>query len=171
MKRRLNNRTLNVCILAFALVAAMSSAEVGAKNERDTSSPGPIPAATPGTYSGYKGVKIGMSTDDARKLLGLPKEKGDVQDYFVYSDNETAQVVYDNTHQVITVSVTYIGKISSVPTPKDIFGEDAAAKPDGSIMKMVRYPKNGYWISYNRTAGDDPIVMITTQKIFGNADN
>ena len=34
---------------------------------------------------------------------------------------------------------------------KDVFGEDVPAKADGGVSKMVRYPKAGYWISYNMT--------------------
>jgi hypothetical protein len=29
----------------------------------------------------------------------------------------------------------------------------------------VRYPKEGYWVSYSRTAGDTPIISITIQKM------
>jgi hypothetical protein len=170
MKRQPIDRITNVCILVITLLIAASSAAVGLEKQVEAHRILPEPAATP-SYSGYKGVKIGMPADDARKLLGTPKEKGDSQDYYVYSENETAQVIYDTAHTVTTISVTYIGKASSIPVPKDVFGEDAAPKPDGSITKMVRYPKNGYWISYNRTAGDDPIVMVTAQKMNGSPEN
>jgi hypothetical protein len=30
---------------------------------------------------------------------------------------------------------------------------------------MVKYPKAGYWISYLKTGGDQPLVMITVQKM------
>jgi hypothetical protein len=129
----------------------------------------PNPLPTP-SYSGYKGVKIGMTDEEARKLLGVPKEKNDGQDYYVYSENESAQVVYDGNHKVTVVSVTYIGKSSSIPTPKAVLGEDAAAKPDGSITKTVKFPKDGFTVTYNRTAGDDPLVMVTVQKIYGNPE-
>jgi len=29
----------------------------------------------------------------------------------------------------------------------------------------VRYPKAGYWVSYNRTAGNSPMITITMQAI------
>jgi hypothetical protein len=122
-------------------------------------------------YAGYKGVQIGMIADEARKKLGTPREKADDKDYFVFSDNESVQIYYDAAHAVTTISVNYIGNMSAVPKPKDVFGIDAEAKPDGSISKMVRYTKAGYWVSYNRTAGEDPIVMITMQKINGPSDN
>lgn len=129
-----------------------------------------MPAATP-IYSGYKGVKVGITADETRKLLGAPKEKSDESDYFVFSDKESAQVYYHSSHAVIAVSVTYVGKGGSIPTPKDVFGDDAEVKPDGSIMKFVRYPTNGFWVSYNRTAGDDPLIIITVQKIAGSPES
>jgi hypothetical protein len=115
--------------------------------------------------NGYKGVTIGMSAADARAKLGNPKEKSDEQDYYVFSDKETAQVLYDTDHTVRTISVNFIGKIDAAPTPKAVIGGDIPASPDGSINKMVQFPKAGYWVSYLRTAGDDPMVVITIQKM------
>ena len=170
MKRQFTSRGANVCVLTVTLVLAVLSTVFLSRGRVDASSVLPVPAATP-TYSGYKGVKIGMSTDEARKLLGTPKEKGDLQDYYVYSENEVAQVMYDAAHTVTAISVTYMGKGSSIPLPKDVFGEDAEVKPDGSIVKIVRYPKNGFWISYNRTAGADPIIIVTAQKLNGSPED
>ena len=125
----------------------------------------PTPADKP-PYSAYKGVTIGTKTDEARAKLGGPKEKSDEQDFFEFSSREAAQVYYDAaTHSVTAVMVTYSGKLDGVPTPRDVFGEDAEAKPDGGIFKMVRYPKAGFWISYNKTAGDDPMVIIALNKM------
>lgn len=170
MKRSFSNRRTSVCILVFTVAAAVAAVKVGANDDSRVRPGSPIPSATP-IYYGYKGVKIGMTDEEARKLLGVPKEKSDSQDYFVYSENESAQTVYDSAHKVTAVSVTYLGQSPSIPTPKAVFGEGVDAKPDGSIFKMVRYPKDGFFVSYNKTAGEDPIVMITVQKIYGNPDN
>ena|SRR3982751_2303363 len=123
------------------------------------------PTPDKASYAGYKGVTIGLSADEARKKLGNAKDKSDAQDFYVYSDNESVQVYYDTTKNVSLVSVSYVGKVDGIPSTKEVFGEDIAAKADGSVFKMVRYPKAGYFISYNKTAGDDPIVTITVQKI------
>ena len=48
---------------------------------------------------------------------------------------------------------------------KQILGSDLEAKADGSVYKMVRFPKAGYWLSYNRTGGAAPMTSITLQKI------
>jgi hypothetical protein len=108
---------------------------------------------------------IGLSAEEARRKLGDPKDKSDTQDFFVYGENESAQVFYDKDHNVSLVSVSFIDKIDAAPTPKQVFGEEVSPNPDGSIFKAVRYPKAGYWISYNRTGGDNPVVTVTVQKL------
>jgi hypothetical protein len=114
-------------------------------------------------FAGYKGVMIGMKMDDARTKLGTPKDKSDSEDYYVYSDNESVQVLYGPDKTVRVLSINYIGK--GAPTPAEILGVDVAAKPDGGINKMVKYPKSGFWISYLKTGGNDPMTVITVQKM------
>jgi hypothetical protein len=116
-------------------------------------------------YVEYKGVRIGMETGEVRKKLGDPTDKGDVQDYFVFSEKESAQVFYDKTHKVMAVSVNYVGEANGAPLPMVVLGTEIEAKADGALHKMVRYPQAGYWVSYNRTAGADPLVTVTMQKI------
>jgi len=114
-------------------------------------------------FAGYKGVMIGMKMDDARTKLGTPKDKSDSEDYYVYSDNESVQVLYGPDKTVRVLSINYLGK--GAPTPTEILGMDVTAKPDGGINKMVKYPKSGFWISYLKTGGNDPMTVITVQKM------
>jgi len=114
-------------------------------------------------YAGYKGVMIGMPMADARTKLGTARDKSDSEDYYVYSDNENCQVLYGNDKTVRVISITYLGK--NAPTAKDIFGVDAEAKPDGGINKRIEYPKSGFWVSYLRTKGSDPMVVVTVQRM------
>jgi hypothetical protein len=46
-----------------------------------------------------------------------------------------------------------------------VLGAELQARDDGSMYELKRYPDAGYWVSYNRTAGDKPIVTITMQKM------
>lgn len=116
-------------------------------------------------FSSYKEISVGMKADAVRTKLGKPRDMSDTNDYFVFSDNESAQVLYDTNHTVRVISVNYTGNLSSAPKPKDIFGADVEIKPDGSINKMVKFPKLGYWVSYLRTGGDDPMIIVTIQKM------
>jgi hypothetical protein len=52
-----------------------------------------------------------------------------------------------------------------IPSCKDVLGADAEKKTDGSVYKLIRYPKAGYWVSYSRTAGSDATVTVTMQRI------
>jgi hypothetical protein len=113
----------------------------------------------------YKGVRIGMEADEVRKKLGNPADKGDVQDFYQFSEKESAQVYYDKGHKVMAVSINYVGDNSGAPMPSVVLGSEIEAKADGAMYKMVRYPEAGYWVSYNRTGGDDPLVTVTMQKI------
>lgn len=128
-------------------------------------------AAAPSTenelivFKDYRGVALGMTADEVRKKLGDPRDKGDEQDFYMFNETETLQIVYDKTKKVVTISADFMNPGSSVPTAKQVFGADVEAKADGSVYRMVRYPKAGYWVSYNRTSGDTPLTTVTLQKI------
>lgn len=116
----------------------------------------------------YRGVQIGWLADEVRKKLGTPADKGEEQDLYVFNEKELCQVQYDKTTRKVTaISVDFLNGASSVITPEQVFGSDFEQKPDGSKYKLVRYPKAGYWVSYNRTAGDSPMITITMQKLQG----
>ena len=81
------------------------------------------------------------------------------------NDAESAQIFYDKTKKVMAISANFLRGAQNVPTPKVLFGEELAAKPDGSLYKLTRYPKAGYWLSYSKTAGESPLISVTLQKI------
>lgn len=117
-------------------------------------------------YANYKGVALGMSRETARDTLSHLQEKGNQQDYFVFSEKETAQVYYDDKGLVKAVSVDYLGNADLAPPAATVLGETPVAKSDGSIYVRKDYPAVGYWVSYSRTAGTNPIVTITMQRLW-----
>lgn len=141
-------------LLAFAAVCAAQGPAPRANQEKAEEPP----------FHEYKGVRIGMTADEARKKLGNPTDKSDRQDYYALNDNESCEVYYDDTQKVYAVKVTYLGG-NAIPEPKKILGIEADSKQDGSLYKMMRFPKVGYWVSYTRTAGDSPMTLVTMQKI------
>lgn len=116
-------------------------------------------------FQDYRGVKLGWVADEVRKKLGNPANKADDQDYYIFNENERAQVYYDKDRQVTAISVDFMNGASGILTPQQVFGGDIEAKSDGSKSRLVRYPKAGYWVSYSRTAGDSPIISVTMQKL------
>jgi len=115
-------------------------------------------------FKDYRGITIGMSTDETRSKLDRLK-KGDGQDFLVFSEHESAQIYYDASGKVTAISIDYFGDKNGAPPPEAVLGTTIQAKPDGSLYQLNRYPEAGYWVSYNRTAGDKPIVTITMQKM------
>jgi hypothetical protein len=167
MSRLLLNPTAGSRIptLLFAmatLLFALSSAN--AQVRKGTGGGTTTPEEPSGSFNEYRGVQLGMVSDDVRKKLGDPKDKGEEQDFYVFDETETAQIVYDKTHKVVTISADFMNSNKAL-SAKQVLGADVEAKADGSVYKMVRYPKAGYWLSYNRTSGNSPMITITLQKI------
>ncbi len=147
--------------------AQPAKTEIAGTKKSASFTPGDVkatPVVAP-LWRDYKGVRIGMNAAEVRDTLDHLKAGGDSQDFFVFSDTESAQVFYDAEGKVRAVSVTYAGNDSDRPLPTTVFGEEIQANADGSIYKMGRYPEAGYWVSYSRTAGDSQIVTVTMQKI------
>ena len=160
----LHARTRRPALSAFALalLAALALLPTALAQK-----PAPAPAdkaqdAPP--FSSYKGVRIGMAADEARKLLGNPTDKDDKQEVFAVGDQESCQVYYDAAKKVSAVSITYFST-KAVPAVKSVLGEEPEAKQDGSLYKLIRFPKAGFWVSYTRTSGDAPMTIIAMQKI------
>lgn len=114
-------------------------------------------------FTDYRGVKIGMSAEEVRAKLDEVK-KGDKQDFFVFSEREQAQIYYDDKGKVTAISIDYFDA-SNAPAPDAVLGAGIQAKDDGSMYQLNRYRDAGYWVSYNRTAGDKPVISITVQKM------
>lgn len=115
-------------------------------------------------FSDYKGVRIGMTADEAHKRLG----KGtriDEQEFYVINEKETAQLAFDKTNKVVGISVDYLEGVGA-PDYRSVVGPEITVKPDGSIHKVVRYEQLGFWVSYSRTTSTAVMmVSITIGKI------
>jgi hypothetical protein len=154
---------ISVLVLIFTASRAkgQTSQEVAtamSPSTKNTASP------TDPVFSDYRGVKIGMSAEEVRATLNNVK-KGEGQDFLVFSERESAQIYYDDKGKVMAISIDYFGENSNAPAPDVVLGVGLQAKPDGSMYQLNRYPEAGFWVSYNRTAGDKPIVTITMQKM------
>lgn len=115
-------------------------------------------------YMEYRGVRLGMSDEATRAKLGAAAVQESEQDFFVFSENESAQICYDAAHKVVTISVDYSGGIGA-PDHKDVVGGTLEKTAHGSLYRMVRYESLGFWVSYNRGTGTVATVTLTLQKI------
>lgn len=155
-----------ICGLALLVSGALTFIVLAPITTRAQRSKTPLdePEKAP-AFSDYKGVRIGMGTEESRKKLGNPRDKSAEQDFYVFNDTQAVQVFYDKAGAVSAISIDFMSGATGIPSPKEVLGTDADAKPDGSLYKLLRYPKAGYWVSYSRTAGDSPTTTITMQKI------
>jgi hypothetical protein len=149
---------LTVVLIAVNAVSVTAQRKTGAP-------PAVIAEEASGSFHVYRGIQLGMTADEVRQKLGEPKDKGTEQDFYVFNEWETAQIVYDKSQKVVTISADFLTQSPDVLTAKQVFGADIEAKPDGSGYKLVRFPKAGYWLSYNRTSGTSPMTTVTLQKI------
>ena len=153
-------------VVILSVIGTVSSASAQARGEKSRK---PIANAFNGDakqeplFAEYKGVRIGMDAAEVRDKLGKPAIKADDGDYYIFSDTETAQIAYDETHKVRCISVDYTNGVGA-PDYRNVVGSEMTVRPDGSIYKMVRYQERGFWVSYNRSVGPVVTVTITIQK-------
>lgn len=152
-------------ILATLLVLIIWGSLVGAQGQtKRLANATAAQAADEPLYRDYKGVSIGMTMTEVRAKLGEPKELADAQFFYVFSEKETAQIFFDEAKKVKAISIDFIGEGSGAPGCSSVVGIQVQPMPNGSVYKLIRYAKYGYWVSYNRTAGTSPIITITIQK-------
>jgi hypothetical protein len=165
------SRSSNLWILARVTLAGLCLLVAGTSVTAQTTRKTPASGAASGgnddpVLLDYRGIQIGWIADEVRKKLGTPVDKGDEQDLYVFNEKEMCSVIYDKaTRKVTAISIDFMNGASNPITPQQVFGSDVETKSDGSKYRLVRYPKAGYWVSYNRTAGDTPMITITMQKI------
>jgi len=152
--------------LAWFLVGTLTFIALGADISRAqrTRTAAAEPEDQP-AFVEFKGVRIGMTADEARKKLGNPRDKSVEQDLYIFNDTQAVQVFYDKAGTVSAISIDFMAGASGIPSAKAVLGTEAETRTDGSAYKMLRYPKAGYWVSYSRTAGSSPTTTITMQKI------
>ncbi len=113
----------------------------------------------------YRGVFIGTDRDVVHEKLGKPENEYPGEDNFKLSDNESVRVFFDDAKKVKAIVITYSGQLDAAPKPNDVIGEPIEPRADGGMYKMVRVEDKGFWVSYVKTAGDNPSVMITVQSL------
>lgn len=154
-------------LFCFAVAAAQAqtttdapqTASLQAKNEEVKTAPAPL-------VKDYKGVAIGMTEDEVKDKLGKPELNDNTGFFYIFSDEERAQISFDAEKKVNMIAVFYSPDNENTPKYADVFGQESVAptKDDGSIYNLVSYPQAGYWIAYSRLAGDNALVTVTMQK-------
>lgn len=155
-----------VCFMVCALIVLVCGTKVNAQRQTDKSKM--VKAHTEEVqqplYREYRGVRLGMTAEETRAKLGTPVLKSDDQDFYVLSENETAQIAYNADHKVVTISTDYTGGVGA-PDYMTVVGAGLQERPDGSKYKTVQYDAEALWVIYNKSAGTVPLVTITLQRV------
>ncbi len=157
--RLFQGRTSRLTLLLVGTLTFIVLAADPARAQRRTT-----PAAEPEdqpAFAEFKGVRLGMTADEARKKLGSPRIKDADQDLYVFNDTQAVQVFYDKAGAVSAISIDFMSGANSIPSAKEVLGSEADTRKDGSVYKMLRYPKAGYWVSYSRTAGNFTLRRVS----------
>ena len=96
---------------------------------------------------------------EVRAKLVEPTFKDDTLDFYVISENESTQIAYDATHKVKTISTDYANGVGA-PNYLSVVGAELVQRPDGSLYRLVRYEKEGFWVSYNKSPGGTVTITI-----------
>lgn len=158
-------RMLAALILFALVIFALGSLLTRAQNDPNIGRLGISATTTDAPFMReYRGVSLGMTAEETRRKLGEPADKSDQQDFYTFTETESAQIFYDAARKVMAISAHYVGDGAGTPSPKSVFGEEAQPRADGSVYKIVKYIRAGYWVSYNRTGGDLPLVTVSLRK-------
>src|SRR5215204_4182850 len=149
---RLSIRPIELVFFAIGVILLLMFAIVAKGQNGHSQAQQPL-------YREYRGVRLGMTAEEARAKLGVPAMMSDEQDFYVFSANETAQLGYAE-QKVVTISTDYTSGIG-VPDYKSVVGEGLLHRPDGSLFRMAIYDSEHFWVSYNKSASVVPTVTIT----------
>ena len=165
MRKSLDRSRISMSELIFLLIGIILILALGrlAKGQTEVSGAKTLKAVEQvqqPLYREYRGVRLGMTATEVRAKLGEPALKSNEQDFFVVSANETAQIAYNATQKVMTISVDYAGGVGA-PDYKSVVGEGLTQRPDGALFKMAMYDSERFWVTYSKSATTTPIVTIT----------
>ena len=165
MKRNNNDRVLAVLVLFVMSTLLVLVWGPNAQAQKSRAATNTLPEARQQPlYTEYKGVRLGMTVEEARAKLGKPTFSDNELDYFVLSETETVQIGFDAQRKVKIISVDYLNG-TGAPDPKSVVGADLETRANGSLYRVVYYESQGFWVSYSRTAGPVIIVTVTIQKM------
>ena len=157
-------------LICFFSAVSFGQTEATAQNEiKKDAIQAEKPVGFQPVFTEYKGIIIGMAADEVRDKINIkPKIEDKDGFYYVFSDNEAMQIVLDENKKVKVISIIYSGEESGAPTYEAVFGKDVPLEtsPDGRTYKLIRYPQSGFWVAYSSSAGENPTITVTIQKLW-----
>jgi len=150
---------LGLGLLVLLVWGIVASGQTGTQAMKAAKGTAQVQQIQQQAYREYRGVRLGMTTVEARAKLGEPTMKSDEQDFYVISPTETAQIVYI-AQKVVTISTDYTDGVGA-PDYRLVVGDKLDVRADGSSFRMMPYQAEHFWVSYNKSATTVPVVTIT----------
>jgi hypothetical protein len=135
-----------------------------------THTPRPTPTPLTPFISSLRGVKINMTKDEVRDILGKPDVSDKAGLFYQFSKTRSAQIGLDSKGVVRTIAFLYMDGDKEAMSYSEVFGPDAVPVPkkNGTIYKMVRYPNDHFWITYSMTNPGLKSITVVTMRRIGN---
>ncbi len=113
----------------------------------------------------FRGIQLGMTSQEVRKLIGKSDLKDDELELFKLSATRRIRVYYAADGRARAIVSTFFGDDSGAPAPEAVLGTSIRLAEDGSGSGTLESPDEGYSIVYSRVGGDNPMVLITMQRL------
>jgi hypothetical protein len=157
-------------VSCLATATRAQDAQPPAATDASAVTPAAGPQAARPHISDLNGIRLGMTTDEVKAKLGKPDANDAVSMYYDLDNGQSLQLRLDGDKKVTMVALIYGGREAKAPAFAEVLGPEVPliTKENGSIYKQVRYPSEGYWVSYSRLDLETgPMTTVTMQKIAG----
>jgi hypothetical protein len=155
------------CLASIVSAAQAGDAETKPTDAVANEKPAAASSATPAPLiDDLRGVEIGMTAAQVKKAIGKPTVEDATGMFFTFSRGQSLQLQLDADKKVSMLAMMYYGKDADAPTIDKVLGPSVPveATADGRIFEVVRYPANGFSITYFRQ-GSGAVTTVTLNKL------
>jgi hypothetical protein len=127
------------------------------ENQNTAAAPPP-----PKVMRDFRGVKLGLKSEEVRDLMGKPKSSGKDQEDFNIGGDNLLTVHYDN--DTVRAIQLYFADPKDAPSWKDVVGDaEVTEMANGAKMTRVVLSEENFWITMYQSK-DSSVTTITISR-------
>lgn len=109
----------------------------------------------------YKGVRLGMKSEEVQAALGKPENKSEASEEYKLSGDDTLTVHYDSG--LVKALMFYYSDAKNAPTWKDVVGDaEVKVNENGSKFAKVEVSAEKFWVlMYQNKTGTTTTITIS----------